>query len=61
MANRKYSTLDSDGKIYDFHAESDEAAILIALNNRVKCLIRVRSFIKSSPIYTLLPWRESGY
>ena len=58
---KKYSALDSNGSIYDFTAKSDSEAITIALNKRVKGLIRVKSFVKSSPMYTILPWRESGY
>ena len=58
---KKYSALDSKGSIYDFCARSDEAAIQIALKEKVKCLIRVKSFQKSSPLYTILAYNEKGH
>ena len=58
---RKYTGLNSTGGIRDFTAKSDEDAIIIARQDNLKCLIRVKSFVRSSPIYTILPYREEGY
>ena len=57
----KYTALNSTGRITDFVAKSDIEAIIRAYKENFKCLIKVRSFLKSSPVYTLLDWKEEGH
>jgi hypothetical protein len=57
----KYSALDSNGRIQDFQRKYDCEAVYYAKSNHFQCLIKVRSFIKSSPIATLLPFKKEGY
>ena len=57
----KYSAINNLGGISDFVEKSDNLAILRAYRQHYKCLIKVKSFIKPSPIYTILHYKNLGY
>ena len=57
----KYTALDSVGRISDFQRKNDSEAVCHATNNHFQCLIKIRSFNKPSPLYTILPFKKEGY